>query len=193
MIQRVCVFCASSSKLDEGYLRPAFQLGQLLASEGIAVVYGGGAVGLMGAVAAGALSRGGHVVGVIPRFMVEREWAHRGVQELIVVQTMNERKERVRALAQGVVALPGGSGTLEELLEVISLKRLGLYLGPIVLLNTRGFFDSLLALLERCIAERFMDPRHRQMWTVVKEPEEALDALPHAPPWPSGAVQFAAL
>ncbi len=98
MIQRVCVFCASSSKLEEGYLRPAFQLGQLLASEGIAVVYGGGAVGLMGAVAAGALSRGGHVVGVIPRFMVEREWAHRGVQELIVVQTMNERKERMRAL-----------------------------------------------------------------------------------------------
>ncbi|MDZ7337450.1 MAG: TIGR00730 family Rossman fold protein [candidate division KSB1 bacterium] len=193
MIQRVCVFCASSSKIDECYLRPAFALGQIFAREGITLIYGGGAVGLMGAVADGALSRGGRVVGVIPHFMVEREWAHKGVQELIVVHTMNERKERMRALAQALVALPGGSGTLEELLEAISLKRLGMYLGPIVLLNTQGFFDHLLQLLERCIAERFMDPRHRQMWAVVKEPEEVLDAIRNSPPWQTCAVQFAAL
>ncbi|MBC7186076.1 MAG: TIGR00730 family Rossman fold protein [Calditrichaeota bacterium] len=193
MIQRVCVFCASSSRLDERYLRPAYELGQLLAEQGITLVYGGGAVGLMGAVADGALSRGGRVVGVIPTFMVEREWAHKRVSQLVVVQTMNERKEQMRAQADALVALPGGSGTLEELLEAISLKRLGLYLGPIVMLNTCGFFDPLLQLFERCIAERFMDPRHRQMWTVVDEPAEVLEAIRQAPPWPSGAVQFAAV
>jgi uncharacterized protein (TIGR00730 family) len=147
----------------------------------------------MGAVADGALSRGGQVVGVIPAFMVEREWAHKGVSQLIVVQSMNERKELMRAQADALVALPGGSGTLEELLEAISLKRLGLYLGPIVMLNTCGFFDPLLQLFERCIAERFMDPRHRQMWTVVDEPAKVLEAIRQAPPWPSGAVQFAAV
>ncbi|MCR4439906.1 MAG: TIGR00730 family Rossman fold protein [bacterium] len=193
MIERACVFCASSSRLDEGYLRPAYELGQLLAEQRITLVYGGGAAGLMGAVADGALSRGGQVVGVIPAFMVEREWAHKGVSQLIVVQSMNERKELMRAQADALVALPGGSGTLEELLEAISLKRLGLYLGPIVMLNTCGFFDPLLQLFERCIAERFMDPRHRQMWTVVDEPAKVLEAIRQAPPWPSGAVQFAAV
>lgn len=193
MIQRVCVFCASSSRLDECYLRPAYELGQLLAQEGIALVYGGGAVGLMGAVANGALSRGGRVVGVIPAFMAKREWAHKGVTDLIVVQSMNKRKERMRALADALVALPGGSGTLEELLEAISLKRLGLYFGPIVILNTRGFYDPLLLLLDRCIAERFMDPRHRQIWTVVKEPSEVLQAISQSPPWPCNAQRFAAV
>lgn len=193
MIQRVCVFCASSSKLQDCYLRPAYALGQIFASEGITLIYGGGAVGLMGAVADGALSRGGRVVGVIPHFMVEKEWAHKGVQELIVVHTMNERKERMRALAQALVALPGGSGTLEELLEAISLKRLGMYLGPIVLLNTCGFFDHLLQLLDRCIDDGFMDPRHRQMWAVVGEPEEVIGAIRQSPPWPSSALEFAAL
>lgn len=193
MIKRVCVFCASSSRLDERYLGPAYELGQLLADQGITLVYGGGAVGLMGAVADGALSRGGHVVGVIPTFMVEREWAHKGVSQLVVVQSMNERKELMRAQADALVALPGGSGTLEELLEAISLKRLGLYLGPIVMLNTCGFFDPLLQLFERCITERFMDPRHLRMWTVVDKPAEVLEAMRQAPPWPSGAVQFAAV
>jgi len=193
MIQKVCVFCASSSKVDESYLRPAYELGTLLAQEGITLVYGGGAVGLMGAIANGALSRGGRVVGVIPAFMVEREWAHKGVSDLMIVQSMNERKELMRAQADALVALPGGSGTLEELLEAISLKRLGLYLGPIVILNTCGFFDPLLQLLERCITERFMDPRHRQMWTVVNEPPEVLPAIRQSPPWPSHAQQFAAV
>lgn len=157
------------------------------------MVYGGGAVGLIGAVANGTLSRRKMVVGVIPAFMVKREWAHKGVSDLIVVQSMNERKERMRALADASVALPGGSGTLEELLEAISLKRLGLYFGPIVILNTLGFYDPLLLLLDRCIAERFMDPRHRQIWTVVKELSEVLPAISQSPPWPRSAQRFAAV
>ena len=188
----VCVYCASSTSAPPAYREAAFRLGTVLADAGFTVVYGGGTFGSMGALAAGVLSRGGRIVGVIPRFMAELEWAHDRLSELHLVDDVRTRKHEMLSRSRAVVALPGGSGTLEELLEVISLKRLGVYLDPIVLVNTRGFFDPLLAILRGAVAERFMDPRHLAMWQVVAEPEEVPGALATAPAWSADARRFAA-
>ncbi len=147
----------------------------------------------MGALADGALSRGGRITGVIPRFMNDLEWGHTGLTELQLVEDMHTRKQRLLAGSDAVVALPGGSGTLEELLEAITLKRLGLYLRPIVLVNTRRFFDPLLQLLASAVEERFMDARHLAMWQVVSQPEQVVEAFETAPPWFPEARNFAAL
>ena len=145
----------------------------------------------MGALADGALAEGGKVIGVIPGFMNALDWGHKGISELRVVRDMHERKRLMIQDANAVVALPGGSGTFDELLEAISLKRLALFLGPIVVLNTQSYFENLLLALERCIAERFMDPRHKSMWSVVNEPAEVLPAIHAAPPWDSTSLSFA--
>lgn len=187
----VCVYCASSQSCAPVYHDAASRLGGVLADAGFTVVYGGGATGSMGAVANGALARGGRVVGVLPRFMAELEWGHDRLSELHLVDDMRTRKHEMLSRSQGVVALPGGSGTLEELLEAISLKRLGIFLGPIVLVNTSGFFDPLLALLESAVAERFMDERHLAMWQVVAEPEHVPAELASAPSWDESARRFA--
>jgi uncharacterized protein (TIGR00730 family) len=187
----VCVYCASSQSCAPAYHDAAWRLGVALAEAGFTVVYGGGATGSMGAVANGALARGGRVVGVLPRFMAELEWGHDRLSELHLVDDMRTRKHEMLSRSQGVVALPGGSGTLEELLEAISLKRLGIYLGPIVLVNTNGFFDPLLALLANAVTERFMDERHLAMWQVVAEPEQVPAALASAADWPASARLFA--
>jgi uncharacterized protein (TIGR00730 family) len=189
----VCVYCASSRVCAAEYHRAAQRLGAVLADRGFTIVYGGGGAGSMGALADGALSRGGRIVGVLPKFMQDLEWGHRGLTELRLVEDMRSRKHLMLTDSQGVVALPGGSGTLEELLEAVTLKRLGLYLGPIVLVNTRRFFDPLLQLLSSAISEGFMDNRHRSMWQVVGEPEEVPDALSSAPAWHADARKFAAL
>jgi len=147
----------------------------------------------MGALAAGALAEGGKVIGIIPRFMNELEWGHKGITELRVVGDLHERKRLMIQDAHAVVALPGGSGTFDELLEAVSLKRLALFLGPIVVLNTRSYFDDLLRALERCVSERFMDPRHQSMWSVVNEPGEVLPAIHSAPPWDSSSRDFAGI
>ena len=189
--RRVCVYCASSQSCAPVYHDAAWRLGGVLADAGFTVVYGGGATGSMGAVANGALARGGRVVGVLPRFMAELEWGHDRLSELHLVDDMRTRKHEMLSRSQGVVALPGGSGTLEELLEAISLKRLGIFLGPIVLVNTKGFFDPLLALLGNAVAERFMDERHLAMWQVVAEPEHVPAELASAPAWDESARRFA--
>jgi len=147
----------------------------------------------MGALADGALSKGGRVVGVLPKFMADLEWGHPRLTELELVEDMRVRKHMMLTRSQGAIALPGGCGTLEELLEAITLKRLGLYLNPILLVNTRGFFDPLLELLGRAIEERFMDERHARMWEVVAQPEEVPEALDRAAKWGAEARTFAAL
>src|SRR5579864_9309994 len=189
----VCVYCASSQTADPEYREAAFRLGAVLAGEGLEIVYGGGARGSMGALADGAVSKGGRVVGVLPKFMADLEWGHPGLTELELVEDMRVRKHLMLTRSDAAIALPGGSGTLEELLEAITLKRLGLYLNPIVLVNTRDFFAPLLALLARAVEERFMDPRHLTMWQVVSRPEEVPHALAHAPAWGAEARNFAAL
>jgi len=169
------------------------RLGEVLADERVGIVYGGGAVGSMGALADGALARGGRVIGILPRFMADLEWGHKGLTDLQLVEDLRTRKHMMLTLSQAAIALPGGSGTLEELLEAITLKRLGLYLNPILLVNTRGFFSPLLELLERAVEERFMDPRHRLMWQVVGTPEEVPTALANAPAWSAEARNFASV
>jgi uncharacterized protein (TIGR00730 family) len=190
---RVTVYCGSSRQCDPAYLDAASRLGRELARQKATLVYGGGAAGVMGALADGALEEGGRVIGVLPRFMKELEWGHPRLTELLLVGDLHERKRRMLEGANAVVALPGGSGTFEELLEAITWKRLALYLGPIVLLNTLSFFDRLVSALEHSIAERFMDPRHGEMWTVVAEPEDVIRAIHAAPPWNPEALKFASL
>ena len=189
---RICVYCAASRACDPEYHAAARLLGEILAAEGATIVYGGGGIGSMGALADGALARGGKVVGVIPRFMQDLEWGHPGLAELRLVEDMRTRKHLMLAESNGVVALPGGCGTLEELLEAITLKRLGLYVEPIVIVNTRNYFDPLIELLSSAISERFMSERHGEMWQVVASPREVPAALRAAPKWSSEAIAFAA-
>ena len=175
------------------YLDAALRLGRVLATEGLTVVYGGSALGSMGRVAGGALENGGRVIGVLPRFMQELEWGHASLTEMRLVDSMHERKQLMLDLAGAVVALPGGCGTLEELFEAITWKRLGLFCGPIVLVNVAGFFDPCLELLARSVADGFMREKHTQMWSVVGEPEQVPEAIRNAPPWSPEARLFAAL
>jgi hypothetical protein len=190
---KVCVYCASSQQCDPAYLDAAERLGRHLAGHQATLVYGGGGAGAMARLAEGALGAGGKAIGIIPRFMVELEWGHKQLTELHIVEDMRERKRRMLDGADAVVALPGGCGTLEELFEAITLKRLGRYLGPIILVNTRGFYDRVVAALEHCIAEHFMDARHRDIWTVVNDPEDVMGAIQTAPRWSAENRNFAVL
>ena len=189
--KNICVYCASSDASDAVYRDVARRLGGILAERGYAVIYGGGATGSMGALADGVVASGGTITGVIPRFMMELEWAHKSLTELRVVEDMRIRKHMMLSESHGLVTLPGGSGTLEELFEALTLKRLGLYTNPIVLVNTRNYFGPLLAMLEHAVAERFMHPRHVAMWQIVAEPEEVPHALANAPEWSAAAREFA--
>jgi uncharacterized protein (TIGR00730 family) len=189
----ICVYCASSQRCAPVYHDAARRVGEILVDEGYSIVYGGGATGSMGALADGALSRGGKVLGFMPKFMMELEWGHPKLTELRIVEDMRARKHSMLSHSQGLVTLPGGSGTFEELFEALSLKRLGLYVHPIVLLNTNDYFDALIALLEKAVAEHFLDERHLAMWQVVNEPEEIPDALRSAPEWSEDAREFAAI
>jgi uncharacterized protein (TIGR00730 family) len=192
-VRRVCVYCASSRQCDPAYHQAAADLGRELAAGGVTIVYGGGLVGSMGALANAALERGGKVIGILPQFMFELEWGHNNLTEMIVVNDIHERKRRMISDVDAVIALPGGCGALEELFEAITWKRLGLFSGPIVLVNTLDFFRPCIELLNRCIEHRFMDPRHAQMWTVVDRPSEVLDAIHRSPRWSPGNRSFAAL
>jgi uncharacterized protein (TIGR00730 family) len=193
MIRSVCVYCASSGRSPEIYLDAAARLGRELAQAGMRIVYGGSSLGSMGRMAEAALAAGGHVTGVLPGFMDELEWGHRALTELRIVGDMHERKRTMLELADAVVALPGGCGTLEELFEAITWKRLGLFFGPVVLVNVNGFFDPCVALLERAVEEHFMDERHRAMWSVAADPESVVETLRAAPEWPREARRFAAI
>ncbi len=192
-MSRVCVYCASSEYCHPEYMHAAYRLGEILARNSIEIVYGGGALGLMGQVANGALANAGKVIGIMPRFMQELEWSHRQLTELKVVENMRERKHLMLTGSDAVIALPGGCGTLEELFEAITLKRLAIYLNPIVLVNTRSFFDPCIALLQRCVEERFMNPQHLQMWQVVDSVNEVIQAISTSPRWTEDARALAAV
>ncbi len=193
MIKRVCVYCASSDYSDQVYLDAAYRLGEILAEKSITIVYGGGSAGLMGMLANGALSKGGKVIGIIPQFMYELEWGHEGLTELQIVNSMYERKELMMMNTDAAIALPGGSGTLEELFETITLKRLGVYLNPIILVNVKKFFDPCIQLLENAVLEKFMDERNKLMWKVVDDPRNVLSAIKDSPAWTEEARHFATL
>ena len=189
----VAVYCSSSNKVRASYMEAAEQLGQLLAEQHIRLVYGDGGIGLMAAVARGVLSRGGEVVGVIPQFMVEQGWNNPLSTRTIVTQTMHERKAKICELADAMVALPGGIGTFEELLECLTWKQLGLHSKPVVILNTDGYYDRLLGCLDYMVEEHMMRPVHRQMYAVVSLPEEVLPAIASMPEWDSQTRRLASI
>ncbi|MBP6064982.1 TIGR00730 family Rossman fold protein [Bacteroides sp.] len=192
-IQSVCVYSASSTQIDACYFEAAHQLGKLMASKQIRLINGAGNIGLMRSVADATLEAGGEAIGVIPRFMIEQGWHHTGLTRLVEVEGMHERKQLMADLSDAVIALPGGCGTLEELLEIITWKQLGLYLNPIVILNTNGFFDPLLVMLERAIGENFMRRQHGDIWHVAHTPEEAIDLVYSVPVWDASIRKLAAI
>lgn len=173
----ICVYCGSSPGRDPAYAAAAHAVGRLLAETGRTLVYGGGHVGLMGAVADAALATGGKVIGVIPRALEEKELAHDGLTELRVVGSMHERKAIMADLADGFLALPGGLGTLEELFETWTWGQLGLHAKPYGLLNVAGFYDPLLALVDHMVDERFVGPAHRELLLVDSAPERLLERM----------------
>ncbi len=192
-INKVCVYSASSTQIDEAYFTAARTLGTLLAEKGISLINGAGKMGLMAAVTDAVMQHGGEAIGVIPRFMVEQGWHHTGMSQLLVVNDMHERKQTMARLSDAVIALPGGCGTLEELLEIITWKQLGLYLNPIILLNTKGYFTPLLEMMQRAVDEHFMRTQHAAIWRVAQTPEEAVEMLFTTPRWDSSVRKFAAI
>ena len=192
-IASVCVYSASSTKIDPVYFDTAYELGTLLGQQHIRLINGAGNMGLMSAVSDAALAAGGEVTGVIPRFMVEQGWHHTGLTRLVEVESMHERKKMMADLSDAVIALPGGCGTLEELLEIITWKQLGLYLNPVVILNVKGYFDPLLAMLQRAVEENFMRTQHGYIWHVAKTVREAVELVHTVPLWDVSIRKFAAI
>lgn len=192
-IKNICVYSASSTKIAPIYFEAAEKLGQLLAQKHINLINGAGCLGLMCRISNAALAAGGTVTGVIPRFMVEQGWHHKGLTRLIETESMHERKQLMADLSDGVIALPGGCGTLEELLEIITWKQLGLYLKPIVILNTNGFYNPLLEMLQQAISQNFMRKEHGNIWHVAQTPEEAVNLLYTIPHWSKEIRKFAAI
>jgi hypothetical protein len=179
----VCVFASSSSRIDSAYSDAAALLGGLFAENRIDVVYGGGGIGLMGVIADSVMAGGGKITGVIPSFMIDEGWDHASVEEMIVTPDMGERKKKMFSLADAVVALPGGVGTLEELTEAITLKQLGLFRGPVIILNTLDFYSSLIDFLNHMIEGNFLRYEHRGMWELAATPEKVIELLLHKKDW----------
>ncbi len=179
----VCIFASSSSKINGEYAAAASRLGSLLAQAGMSVVYGGGGIGLMRNLADAVIENGGRITGVIPGFMMEAGWDHSGVTDMIVTTDMGERKKQMFALANAVVALPGGIGTLEELTEAITLKQLGLFMGPVIMLNTLDFYKPLTEFLDHMIKGNFLRFEHKGMWEIAATPEEVIMYLERKQDW----------
>ena len=190
-MKTVAVYCASSTQIRPSFFDAAAEVGRLLAESGIRVVTGAGNMGLMNAVQNAALEAGGTVVGVIPEFMIRENWHHTGLSELIVTPDMHTRKQTIADMSNGCIALPGGCGTFEELLEVITWKQLGLYLNPIVVLNQDGYYDPLLAQLQKAVDENFMRNLHANIWNVASTPAEAVDMVLNTPQWDPSIRKFA--
>lgn len=180
---RVCIFASSSSRINTDYEIAAADLGYLLAGAEMEVVFGGGGIGLMGKLADAVLEKGGIISGVIPAFMKEEGWDHSRVKEMIITQDMGDRKKRMFEMADAVVALPGGIGTLEELTEAITLKQLGLFIGPIIILNTLEFYNSFIDFLEQMIKGNFLRCEHKGIWEIANTPAEVIELLKKKDTW----------
>ena len=192
-IKSIAVYCASSNKIRASFVEAAETLGAIFASHGIRLVYGDGGIGLMAAVAKGVLDAGGEAIGVIPRFMVEQGWNNPRSTKTIVTETMHERKATICNISDAMVALPGGIGTFEELLECLTWKQLGLHNNPVVILNTDGYYDRLLSCIDLMVEEQMMRPIHKDMFVVVSTPQEVLPAILGGPDWDPSTRRLAAI
>ena len=179
--------------MDSVYLDAAREFADVCVDNGIHALYGGGAVGLMGVFANRVLERQGKITGIIPDFMMELEWAHVNVPEMVVVEDMRERKRRLIENVDAVVALPGGIGTLEEFLEVSTLKQLGQFNKPIIIINTQGFYDTLLRFIDELIEKKFMHDYNRKIWEVIDSPVKFMSTVNHAMDWDAAKINKGAL
>ncbi len=184
----VAIYCASSAKIDSAYLNHAKELGALLVQNNLGIKYGGGSIGSMGAIANEMLHLNGRVVGVIPQFMVDVEWAHPQVKEMIVCTTMAQRKEILLADVDAIVVMAGGVGTFDEMFDALSLKKLGKFHKPIIILNTKNYFTPILEILEQSIHQQFMHQDHRNMWQVANTPSEVIHLIQTTPHWESNTL-----
>ncbi|MGN1259617.1 MAG: TIGR00730 family Rossman fold protein [Alloprevotella sp.] len=189
----ITVYAASSGQASESFLRAARELGAELARRGHTLINGAGRTGLMAASAESCMQQGGRALGIIPQFMIDHGWQHTGMTELIVTPDMHRRKEQMAAMSDACVALPGGVGTLEELLEIITWKQLGLYLKPIVIYNVDGYYDHLLRQMETALSEHFMRPMHRNIWQVATTAADVVTLCETTPLWDPNVSKFAAL
>lgn len=190
-IKRLCIFCASSSKIAPLYAQHAKSLAVEMVKHQIEMVNGGGGAGLMGILTDEMNLLGGKSIGIMPHFMKKVEWDHPDMTEMIFVETMAQRKEKMIEDVDAVITLPGGCGTMEEFMETVSLKRLGLFTKPIIILNSGGFYNPLIDLLDAMIQENFLGERHRKMWEVVDNPEDIIPAIKRSVSWDASAQSFA--
>ena len=188
---RVCIFASSSSRINNDYADAASELGLLLSRAGIEVVFGGGGIGLMGKLADTIIENKGSITGVIPAFMKDQGWDHSAVNEMIITSDMGERKKQMFAMADAIIALPGGVGTLEELTEAITLKQLGLFRGPVIILNTLNFYKSLIDFFEHMVSEYFLRYEHKAIWEIADNPEEVMSILGKNDSWLSDPIRIA--
>jgi len=189
--KKIAVYCASSTQIDDCYFKDARRLGQLMGEQGVTLINGAGNMGLMAESANGCLEAGGKAIGVIPTFMIKEGWCHEGMTQIIETTDMHERQAKMAEMNDAGIFLPGGIGTFAEMTELIMWKQLGLYLKPIVLLNTGGYFDSMLNTLHQAIKENFMRPVHADTWCVAPTPEEALRMALETPLWDTSIRRFA--
>lgn len=189
--KKIAVYCASSTQIDDCYFKDARRLGQLMGEQGVTLINGAGNMGLMAESANGCLEAGGKAIGVIPTFMIKEGWCHDGMTQIIETTDMHERQAKMAEMNDAGIFLPGGIGTFAEMTELIMWKQLGLYLKPIVLLNTGGYFDSMLNTLHQAIKENFMRPVHANTWCVAPTPEEALRMALETPLWDTSIRRFA--
>ncbi|MCR5534643.1 MAG: TIGR00730 family Rossman fold protein [Bacteroidaceae bacterium] len=192
-VNSICIYCSSSTKIDDCYFRDAYELGKLMAVQGIAVVNGAGSMGLMQASTDGCLEAGGKAIGIIPSFMIKEGWCHQGMTQIVETPDMHIRQQKMAEMSDAAIILPGGCGTLAELMELITWKQLGLYLKPIVILNTNGYYDFLLQALEQAVEQNFMREQHTAIWRVAQTPEEALKLVLETPLWDTSIRRFAAI
>lgn len=190
---KLTVFCASSGLADATYVADARRVGEIIGEIGHTLINGAGRTGLMAATADGCLAKGGKAIGVIPQFMIDKGWQHKGMTELVITETMGQRKEYMMNESDACIALPGGVGTLEELFEIVTLKQLGKYDKPIVLLNTNHYYDDLLHFARHIVDEQFMHAVYLDLWKVAATPEEAVRLALETPKWSKSIDKYAAI
>lgn len=192
-IKRICVYCASSTQISEEYFKAAKEVGRLIAQNGMELINGAGNMGLMAASADGCMEAGGKAIGIIPTFMIRENWCHQGMTEIIETPDMHVRQEMMAEMSDAALVLPGGCGTFAELMELITWKQLGIYLKPIVILNTNGYFNPILEMLQKAADQHFMRQQHTGIWRVANTPAEAIEFIQNTPLWDTAVRRFAAL
>jgi len=192
-MQTICVYCGSSSQVKPAFFEQARKFGKILAENQITLVYGGGNMGLMGEIAKSALEADGKVIGIIPQFMYDEKWFLSELTDLIITETMHERKQKMIEISDALVALPGGCGTFDELFEAITWKQLGLITQPIVIANVENYYQPILQMFDRAVEENFIREKHTEMWQIVNSPDEILPAIQNSAAWCKTYRKFAAI